>query len=496
MSGFGLGMLYLPTNSVLPLYFKKRRSLALGIVLCGTGLGNFVYPPLITWLVDQMHWRGSLIVISGCMLQMVVLGALIRPTGPGKSQVKDKENNESSRDTKSKVEDSSSVHSNECSSHDRPSLLNDYATGVKGLEPQTAISERTLNRLTSQSSISQSEDNLHEVPSLYTKETLKHMSFTVCKKNKANQSAESPVGASGDVTSVNCTYNGSDSSVMALQSQNSSVGYSQENVPNEFHNLQVEQNSKTRAEQPEQVYSASSAMDNFRISDSFSGTYSRNRIIASSQNPSTQCIPASHTEISATPSPPCSTSWFAHLKSTMQLLKNPHFATFAVSNFLTALTIIMPPVYMTDRAIENGMGKAGAALALSMHGAGHLFGRLGLGVIADRGVLDCLTLNSICLIICGVSTCLSPLCGANAILHGLYGFVFGTFIGKWLVKKIQVVLLTWNWGVLILHAPSFVYALIYPYMFFLYLFLDLDKLIFPPQKFVFFKKLASSLYLM
>ena len=93
------------------------------------------------------------------------------------------------------------------------------------------------------------------------------------------------------------------------------------------------------------------------------------------------------------------------------------------------MTFLMPPVYMADRAIENGVEKSKAALALSMYGAGNLFGRLAFGCLGDH-VLDGLSLNSICLIMCGVSTCLSPLCGANAVLHGMYGFTFGTFIGK------------------------------------------------------------------
>ena len=134
--------------------------------------------------------------------------------------------------------------------------------------------------------------------------------------------------------------------------------------------------------------------------------------------------PSKHIEPTSSPD-----ERLSYLETSKNLMKNPYFAAFAISNLLTCLTFLMPPVYMADRAIENGVPKAKAALALSMYGAGNLFGRLGFGIIADH-VLDGLILNSICLIMCGGSTCPSPLCVADAVLHGVYGFTFGTFIGK------------------------------------------------------------------
>ena len=40
----------------------------------------WVYPPLMRGLEYQVHWRGALMILSGSMLQLLVLGALIRPS--------------------------------------------------------------------------------------------------------------------------------------------------------------------------------------------------------------------------------------------------------------------------------------------------------------------------------------------------------------------------------------------------------------------------------
>ncbi|GFO30848.1 monocarboxylate transporter 12 [Plakobranchus ocellatus] len=117
-----------------------------------------------------------------------------------------------------------------------------------------------------------------------------------------------------------------------------------------------------------------------------------------------------------------------HLTGYLTILRNPYFATFAVCNFLSCLTYLMPVVYLVDRAVDNGVEKSQAALAFSMYGAGNLFGRIAVGLLADCAQ-DSLILGAICLMGCGVSTCLSPLSGAQVVLHGLYGLTFGFCIG-------------------------------------------------------------------
>ena len=113
----------------------------------------------------------------------------------------------------------------------------------------------------------------------------------------------------------------------------------------------------------------------------------------------------------------------------IDILRNPYFIALAICYVLICFTCLVPVAYIVDRAVDNGVSKAEAALAFSMYGAGNLFGRIALGLLADRA-FDSLVLCTICILVTGVSTCLSPLCGSSAVLHGVYGFIFGTSMGK------------------------------------------------------------------
>ena len=58
LGGLGFGMIYLPAVVLCGLYFEKKRSLATGIAVCGSGFGTFVFAPLATFLLEQFGgWK-------------------------------------------------------------------------------------------------------------------------------------------------------------------------------------------------------------------------------------------------------------------------------------------------------------------------------------------------------------------------------------------------------------------------------------------------------
>jgi len=77
--GFGFGLIYLPAIVSVTCYFEKKRSLATGIAVCGSGLGTFVFAPLIEHLIVEYGWRGAILIIAGLVLNCAILGALFRP---------------------------------------------------------------------------------------------------------------------------------------------------------------------------------------------------------------------------------------------------------------------------------------------------------------------------------------------------------------------------------------------------------------------------------
>ncbi|RUS80114.1 hypothetical protein EGW08_012113 [Elysia chlorotica] len=79
IGGMGLGMVHLPAVVAVGHWFKKKRAFATGCAFVGAGLGQFVFPPLITWLVETYSWRGALYIMAGIHLNCAVYGMTFVP---------------------------------------------------------------------------------------------------------------------------------------------------------------------------------------------------------------------------------------------------------------------------------------------------------------------------------------------------------------------------------------------------------------------------------
>lgn len=95
LTGLGFGMIYLPAIVSVTCYFEKYRSLATGIAVCGSGLGTFIFAPLVDLLVTSYGWRITVGVISGLVMLCTLFGMLFRPL-PTEDPQANFENNTSS----------------------------------------------------------------------------------------------------------------------------------------------------------------------------------------------------------------------------------------------------------------------------------------------------------------------------------------------------------------------------------------------------------------
>lgn len=89
LSGFGLALCYVTAVVIVAYYFEKRRSLATGLSVCGSGIGTFLFAPLTTFLVTEYGWRGTALILAGLFLNMAVCGALMRDLKWTKKKTKD-----------------------------------------------------------------------------------------------------------------------------------------------------------------------------------------------------------------------------------------------------------------------------------------------------------------------------------------------------------------------------------------------------------------------
>ncbi|KAK3095274.1 hypothetical protein FSP39_012542 [Pinctada imbricata] len=79
LSGLGFGLMYLPAIVSVGYYFEKKRSFAMGLAVCGSGIGTFIFAPLSELLVHEYGWKGAALIEAGIVLNCILCGALFRP---------------------------------------------------------------------------------------------------------------------------------------------------------------------------------------------------------------------------------------------------------------------------------------------------------------------------------------------------------------------------------------------------------------------------------
>lgn len=71
-SGVGFSLIYLPAIATVGHWFQQRRPLAVGLALCGSGVGCLLGAQAIPRLVDWLTWRGATIILAAFSFQCLV----------------------------------------------------------------------------------------------------------------------------------------------------------------------------------------------------------------------------------------------------------------------------------------------------------------------------------------------------------------------------------------------------------------------------------------
>ncbi len=75
MIGVGMSGVWVPLLSSVARWFVGRRNVMTGIVIAGTGIGSFIGPPVINWLIANYEWRPSFIILGGVSLVLIFIAA-------------------------------------------------------------------------------------------------------------------------------------------------------------------------------------------------------------------------------------------------------------------------------------------------------------------------------------------------------------------------------------------------------------------------------------
>jgi len=82
LGGVSTGCTYIASLIIIAEYFDKKIGIATGITMAGSGLGSFVLPPLIEYLIKHYDWKFTLSVCAGGILICCIFGAFLRPLNP------------------------------------------------------------------------------------------------------------------------------------------------------------------------------------------------------------------------------------------------------------------------------------------------------------------------------------------------------------------------------------------------------------------------------
>ncbi|KAL4220196.1 Major Facilitator superfamily [Mactra antiquata] len=77
--GSGIGLVFLPTVVSVTVYFDKFRGIACGLALSGCGIGNLIFSPLTEYLLTEYGLKGTLLLLSGLMLNCIPCCMVYRP---------------------------------------------------------------------------------------------------------------------------------------------------------------------------------------------------------------------------------------------------------------------------------------------------------------------------------------------------------------------------------------------------------------------------------
>ncbi|GFO09249.1 monocarboxylate transporter [Plakobranchus ocellatus] len=406
--GTGCGFCFLPAIAMVSLYFDKKRSLAMGIAAAGAGIGSLVGGQVLHNLEETYGWRGAMLVFGGIQLHLIALALLMRPlpAGPGICE-----------DLIVAVDD---INEEDAGDDTTESLLGGGDThSIAGPE---AGEKHSIGGASRNTSHMDSSERMHMAHSHSDNpQMLLSVPLSVNPQHRRLLNMEAGVGGTGSLQHLAVPR----SATSRLFS--SAHDINPKKCHDTHHKNSIKHSGNLDILLSGSMHSLFLINNNMlKYDDSFSH-HSLNMDASSSSKSDADTLALDREEGSCLPYKAC----MASIASNIALLKSPSFFMFIFSNILTNLSFFMPNLYMVDRALDEGLSKEMAATLVSINGAGNVFGRLFFGYLADKKIMQRISWYIFVLGVCGVATCFSPLCGGSVVLHAIYAFTFGCFIGAY-----------------------------------------------------------------
>ncbi|VVC86613.1 unnamed protein product [Leptidea sinapis] len=433
MAGFGLSLCYVAAVVIVAYYFEKKRSLATGISVCGSGIGTFLFAPLTYVLLDEYGWRGTTLILAGFFLNMAVCGLLFRdlPWTTTMNEEKAKERKrrrerkrnkrygssaDSFTDSKSSAAGSTRVVDDEdieavtqtavpqfSSLVDLPT----YMTGGEGVSLETF--EMMSNKGRAYAILAQNYPGVM-LPSRSFSDSgrLNEQSPPKALMSPSTLSP-GPMSPTSATISNTPTTNSSrvDKAAITLWLKRQGTGATKR-PPAFLKDLRIHRHSLT-------YRGAMLNINRYRLRASSCPNIFRNSMTTIAKE---------------------KLQWYAGLWDLWDLIVdvldfshflNPAFLVFAISNFLLYMWYDVPYVYISDHSMSMGFNESQASMLISMIGILNMFGEILLGWVGDWECVDAILVYAVCMVLCGAVTLIMPLLSSYLSLASASG-AFGAFI--------------------------------------------------------------------
>ena len=78
MYGLGAALIYMASFLIAAKNFRKRQSLAVGVVSVGGSVGVLIFGPFLQFLIDMVGWRGTYRIMSALFCLSCTLGVMFK----------------------------------------------------------------------------------------------------------------------------------------------------------------------------------------------------------------------------------------------------------------------------------------------------------------------------------------------------------------------------------------------------------------------------------
>ncbi|CAH0723088.1 unnamed protein product, partial [Brenthis ino] len=432
MAGFGLSLCYVAAVVIVAYYFDKKRSLATGISVCGSGIGTFIFAPLTYVLLDEYGWRGTTLILAGFFLNMAVCGMLFRDL-PWTTTM----NEEKARERKRKREKKRNKRF-ESSADSFSDSKSSAAGSTKVTEPVDI--EAVASKIVPQFS------SLVDLPTYMTKGEGVSLEVFEMMSNKGRAYAllaqnypgvmlpsrsfsdsgrlheQSPPKmimspgaitpgtlspASGPSAPERAARDSLNEKTVSLWLRRQGAGSTKKPTAF-FKDLRIHRHSLT-------YRGAMLNINRYRLRASSCPNIFRNSMTTIAKE---------------------KVQWYAGLWDFWDLavdmldfshFRNPAFLVFAISNFLLYMWYDVPYVYIADNGMSMGFNESQSSMLISIIGILNMFGEILLGWVGDWQCVNPSLVYAGCMVLCGIVTLIMPLLTTYLGLAAASG-AFGAFI--------------------------------------------------------------------